>query len=449
MTTTQETTPTRPSTPAAPAARAATAQPEPVGRDDAVCPIGHGSGDAPAAAPVFPLPYSSYRGPAPGYARLRTEAPVARVPVATGGHTWVVTGYEQAREALADPRFSRAALYREGAPEFPGLLKAPPEMIASMDPPEHTRLRKLVTRAFTVRRIEQMRPRVEELVDRYLDAMEAGGESADLVASLSSPLPLTVICELLGVPVDDQEQFQLWARQFANVTGDPAVSAEGAGQLAGYMAQMIAVKRENPGDDLLSALIAARDDDDRLSEQELIVFGYALLGAGFDTTACQLANSVLALVEHHPDQWRRLTEHPEEVPAAVEELLRMVNLFATDTTGFPRLTTADVEIGGVTIPRGEPVFIVLSAANRDPALVADPDRLDLRRPDNRHLSFGHGIHRCLGAPLARLELTLALEGLVRRFPHLRLAVPESELTWHLGDVNHNLASLPVTWSRPS
>ncbi|WP_308294766.1 cytochrome P450 [Streptomyces sp. JJ66] len=398
---------------------------------------------------AFPFPHSSYRGPAPGYSRLRAEEPVARVPVATGGHTWVVTGYAEARAALSDPRLSRAAFYRADAPEFPGLLKAPPEMIASMDPPEHTRLRKLVTKAFTVRRVERLRPRIQELVDGFLDAMAAGGDSADLVAALSSPLPITVICELLGVPADDQEQFGLWARQFASVTGDPERAREGAGRLAGYMAQMIAVKREEPADDLLSALIAARDEDDRLSEQELIVFGYTLLGAGFDTTACQLANSVLALIAHHPEQWRRLCEHPEEVPAAVEELLRAVNLFATDTTGFPRLATEDVEIGGVTVPRGEPVFIVLSSANRDPALVADPDRLDLRRTDSRHLSFGHGIHRCLGAPLARLELTIALDGLVRRFPGLRLAVPESDLVWHPGDVNHNLAALPVTWAAPA
>ncbi|WP_448321751.1 cytochrome P450 [Streptomyces sp. CO7] len=410
---------------------------------------------AEAEVQAFPFRGSSYRGPAPGYDRLRVEEPVARVPVRGGGHTWVVTGYEEAREALTHPGLSRAAMYGPGAPEFEGFLKAPPEMIASMDPPEHTRLRKLVTKAFTVRRIELMRPRIQELVDGLLDRMAAGGTSADLVADFASPLPLTVICELLGVPVGDQEKFHLWARQFASVSGPPEVAREGAAMLGMYMTQLIAAKREEPSDDLLSALIAARDEDDRLTEQELVVFGYALLGAGFDTTACQLANSVLALVEHHPGQWRRLGEHPEEVPDAVEELLRGVNLFATDTSGFPRLAVEDVTIGGVTVPKGDPVFIILSSANHDRTVFADPERLDFDRQnsdreDRRgHIAFGHGIHRCLGAPLARLELAVAISGLARRFPSLRLSVPESALRWHPGDVNHSLAALPVRWDGPS
>ncbi|MDG9706338.1 cytochrome P450 [Streptomyces sp. DH37] len=395
---------------------------------------------------VFPFAGSTYRGPAPGYDRLRAAEPVARVPVEGGGHTWVVTGYEAAREALTAPGLSRAAMYGPGAPEFPGFLKAPPEMIASMDPPEHTRLRKLVTKAFTVRRIEELRPRIEELVDGLLDGMAAAGSPADLVAGLCSPLPLTVICELLGVPVRDRDDFHLWARQFASVSGPPEQAQQGAANLAMYMSQMIVAKREEPADDLLSALIAARDEDDRLSEQELVVFGYALLGAGFDTTACQLANSVLALVAHHPEQWRRLHEHPEEVPDAVEELLRGVNLFATDTSGFPRLAVEDVTVAGVTIPKGDPVFVILSSANRDAAVFADPDRLDFTREESRrHIAFGHGVHRCLGAPLARLELNIAIGALVRRFPDLRLAVPEEELRWEPGNVNHSLLSLPVAW----
>ncbi|WP_406148997.1 cytochrome P450 [Streptomyces sp. NBC_01012] len=402
------------------------------------------TGSGSAAREAFPFPGSSYRSSAPGYDRLRTTEPVARVPVAGGGHTWVVTGYAEAREALVEPGLSRAAISGPGAPEFPGFLKAPPEMIASMDPPEHTRLRKLVTKAFTVRRIEQMRPRIQEIVDELLDEMAGKGSPADLVERFTSPLPLTVICELLGVPVEDRARFHVWARQFAMVS-DPAQAQEGAAQLGMYMGRMIGLKREAPADDLLSALIAARDEDDRLSEQELVVFGYALLGAGFDTTACQLANSVLSLVEYHPEQWRRLGEHPQEVPGTVEELLRGVNLFGTDTSGFPRLALRDVTIGGVTIPRGEPVFVILSSANRDASVFPHAERLDFTREDNRHITFGHGIHHCLGAPLARLELRIAIEALTRRFSDLRLDVPESELRWQPGDVNHNLLALPVRW----
>ena len=395
------------------------------------------------AARTYPLAGSSYRGPAPEYAQMRATDPVARVELDNGGSAWLVTRYDDVRAASADPRLSRAAAVASGN-TFSGLSQVPPEMIISTDPPVHSRLRKLVSKAFTARRIEALRPRTQLLVDELLDVMATDGPPVDLVARFTTPLPLTVICELLGVPMQDQDRFHAWARQFAAV-GDPSAIEAGIAGLSGYIADLVEVKRAHPTDDVLSALITARDRDDRLSEQELVVFGFTLLGAGFDSTASQIANSVLALIEHHPDQWRWLAEEPARVPGAVEELLRTVNLFGTDTTGFPRMATEDLRIGGIDVRAGELVLLGLTSANRDPSIFPDADRLDLARTDNRHMAFGHGMHRCLGAQLARMELQIALDGLVRRYPGLRLAVPESELRWQAGDVNHTVLALPVSW----
>ncbi|WP_354643047.1 cytochrome P450 [Kitasatospora camelliae] len=391
---------------------------------------------------LFPLPGSGYRGPAPAYARLRAERPVARLEVEGGGHAWVVTRYADVQAVLDDPRFSRAATYGPGAPKFAGLFQAPPGMIISLDPPDHTRLRDLAGQAFSPERIEGMRERVRELVTRLLDGLT--GEVTDLVAEFASPLALTVICELLGVPEQDRDRFHTWVRQFADVSGPEEQAIAGREALAGYMAHLVLAKQAEPAEDVLSALIAARrPDGDRLGTEELIGLGYTLLGAGFDSTAAQIANSVLTLLAHHPGQWRLLGAEPERIPVAVEELLRTVNLSANDTSGLPRLATEDVTVAGVTIPAGDAVFLAFSSANHDRAVFADPDRVDLGRADNPHLAFGHGIHRCLGAPLARIEIAVALQELTRRHPDAELAVPEPELTWRLGDVNHNLVALPV------
>lgn len=403
---------------------------------------------APDQTLVFPFPGSSYRGPAPVYAHLRAERPVTKVPTAGGVDAWVVTRYEDVRNALADPRLSRAATCAPGAPRVGGAMYTTPEMIISMDHPGHSRLRKLVAGAFTQRRVEHMRGRVQEVVDDLLDRMAAKGSPGDLVEQLALPMPLTVIGDLLGVPRDDLLTFERAARAFATVD-DRAGGQEalrGLAMLNDYIVGLIADKRARPTDDMLSELIAARDNDDRLSEQELVTFGFTLIGAGFDTTACQLGNSVLALIEHHRDQWDWLVENPSRVPVAVEELLRRVNLFATDTTGFHRIAIADLEVGGVKIAAGEVVVLALSSANRDEAVFDDPDKLDLAREHNPHISFGHGVHYCLGKHLGRMEMQIAIEGLVRRFPTLRLAVPESELPWHHGEINHMLISMPVAWT---
>ncbi len=396
---------------------------------------------------MYPFPGSTYRGPAARYARLRAEQPVVKVRTAGGVDAWLVTRYEDVRELSADNRLSRAQACGDGAPRVGGTMHTTPEMIISLDSPEHSRLRKLVAGAFTMRRVERMRDDVQKVCDELLDDMLAKGGPIDLVQQLTVPLPLTVIGELLGVPPQDLRDFEKWARAFATVDDRAGgeESLNGLAKLSEYIVGLIADKRENPTDDMLSELIAARDNDDRLSEQELVTFGFTLIGAGFDTTANQLANSVLALLADHHDQWQWLVEDRSRIPVAVEELLRHVNLFATDTSGFPRIAAEDIEVGGVVIPKGDAVLLALASANRDGDVFTNPDQLDLARTHNPHISFGHGVHYCLGKHLGRMEMEIALDGLLRRFPDLRLAVAEDDLPWHDGEINHTLTSLQVTW----
>jgi len=404
-----------------------------------------------SSSPEFPFPGSSWRGPAPHSARLLAECPVARVPVAGGGHAWIVSRHEDVRAALEDPRLSRAACYLPGAVRFSGFFQAPPGMIISVDPPEHTRLRDFAEQALTPARVAALRPRIERAAGELADSLLEHGAPADLAAGYAAPLALRTICELLGVPAEDRAVFDGWVRQMADVTR-PEAAAQAQRQLDGYMTKLIDAKRDDPGDDVLSALITARRGADALDGGELVVFGYTLLGAGYDSTASQIANCVLALLSDHREAWRRLGADPGAAGPIVEELLRAVNLNATDTSGLHRIATQDVAIGGAVIPTGEAVFLGLTCANRDPEVFAQPQRLDFGRfpsgglpaAQGGHLAFGHGPHSCLGAPLARLELAVALSTLARRFPELRLAVPVGQLRWRTGEVNHGLAALPVT-----
>lgn len=392
----------------------------------------------------FPVPGSSYRGPAPEFARFRESQPVVRLPATGGGHCWVATTHESVRAVLDDVRFSRAASYEPAAPTFPGLFQAPPGMIISLDPPAHTRLRDLVSQAFSVELVEAMRPRIRRLVGELLDrAGEEGLDGpVDLLGKFTFPLAIIAISDLLGVPAEDRDTFARLIREFAAVD-DPELAAAAGEKLGEYMAALVFGKMNEPGDDVLSALTRVRLGDDRLEAGELIGLGYTLLGAGGDSTACHLASSVLTLLGHHQDIWVRLGEHPEEVPAAVEELLRWITLPTNDTTGLPRIALEDVTLSGVTIPKGDAVFVSTNSAGRDAAVFTEPDTLDFARPGNEHLAFGYGIHRCLGAPLARIELTTAFEELTRRFPAARLAVAEEELEWQGADMNHRLVALPV------
>ncbi|MEV0758875.1 cytochrome P450 [Nocardia sp. NPDC050435] len=379
----------------------------------------------------------------PLLARLRREEPVARIRLPYGGDGWLITRYDDVRLVLADQRFSRAlAVDRE---DVPRATPEPPrgDSLLSMDPPEHTRLRKLVAKAFTGRRVQALRPRAQQIVDGLLDAIEETGPPADLVRHFALPLPVTLICEMLGVPTEQQHRFRDFSDAILSTTAytRPQIAAARAG-LEGYLAELIAQRRAEPADDLLSALVSARDDDDRLSEKELVNLGVGILIAGHETTANQIANFTYVLLTE-PGHWDLLRHNPDQVPAAVEELLRHVQLGSGGA--FARIATEDVELSGVTVRAGEAVFVNTQAANRDEAVFADPENLDLSRISNPHMAFGHGAHHCLGAQLARLELQIALDTLLRRFPALRLAVPVDEVPWKSGLLVRGPKALPVAW----
>ncbi|MET7479247.1 cytochrome P450 [Streptomyces sp. NPDC005648] len=378
----------------------------------------------------------------PMYAHLREQDPVAEVRMPSGDHAYLVTRYEDVRTVLSDTRFSRAATLEDGAPR----LAAAPQKFKSllnMDPPEHTRVRKLVSREFTARRVAALRPRIQEHTDALLDAMAAQEPPVDLVPTLAFQLPVTVICELLGVPFEDREEFAAWSRVFlatTSVSKEEMLNSQIA--LAGYLARLVAAKRENPGDDLLSALVSIHDEDeDRLQEEELIFLGISLLVAGHETTVNQIANSVVALLTH-PEHLERLRREPELVPAAVEELLR---LHPPGNEGLLRITLEDVELSGVTIPKGSAILPGMAAANRDPRQYEHPEELDFDRPVNPHFAFSHGTHYCIGSGLARAELQIALASLIQRFPTLRLAIDEDKLHRPEGMLVHGIDSLPVAW----
>jgi cytochrome P450 len=373
--------------------------------------------------------------------RLRTQAPVQPVALPDGARVWLVTSYAEARAALADPRLSKRIARgvtsgnRTGGPLSHHML--------SSDPPDHTRLRRLVSAGFTARRVERLEPRIAAISEELLDAM-AAHEEVDLIDHFAFPLPIQVICELLGIPSSDQASFRRWSNTM--VTGglgqDPTRMVElreVLEELAAYITALLAAKRRDPGDDLLSALLDVREDGERLTEDELISMVFLMLIAGHETTVNLIANGTYLLLTH-PDQRDRLVAEPELMPAAIEEFLRFEPPVQTSTY---RITAEPVEYAGVTIPAGEPVLISLLSANRDDTVFTDAQRLDVARRDANHLTFGHGIHFCLGAALARLEGRIAIGALLRRCPELSLAVEPSTLTWRPGLLIRGLEKLPV------
>jgi cytochrome P450 len=379
----------------------------------------------------------------PEFFALIRERPVTRAELPDGSTAWVVSGYEQVRLVLGDPRFSRALAAEPGRAQQ-GVEVSAAGTIAGMDPPEHTRLRKLVARAFTVRRVEALRPLVAATVAELIDGFTARPQPADLVTSFSLPLPVRVITDMLGVPAADLGKFHGWTNAIvADWERDSGEILVALRQLNAYFAELIKVKRERPGDDLMSALIEAHDSGDRLSEEELTRLLCVVLVGGYETTANQISLSLLVLLDH-PDQLARLREDPGLIPPAVEELMRYVK--NTSGAALARVTTEDVEVGGVTIPAGGLVLPMLPSANRDPVAFADPDRFDIGRTLVSHLGFGAGAHHCLGAQLARLELQEALSALITRLPGLSLAVPQTELRFKRGMAIHNLRELPITWT---
>ncbi|MFE5089855.1 cytochrome P450 [Streptomyces sp. NPDC056638] len=375
---------------------------------------------------------------ADAYERARDRPGLLRVQMEYGEPAWLVTRYADARLVLGDQRFSRAAGASHDEPrQSEGRRDSG---ILSMDPPDHTRLRSLVAKAFTVRQIEKLRPQVRELTAGLLDDMEAAGPPADLVDLFALPLPVAVICRMLGVPTEDRPRFRVWSDDALSTSSLTAAEFDASREeLRAYMAGLIEQHRQSPQDDLMTALIEARDGGDRLSELELVDLCVGILVAGHETTASQIPNFVLTLLDH-PDQLARLRAEPELIPNAVEELLRFVPLGSG--AGQPRYATEDIEVGGTLVRAGSPVLVAMGAANRDALRFAAPGMLDIAREGNQHLGFGHGVHHCLGAPLARLELQEALIALVTRFPGLKLA---GDVTWKSEMLVRGPRVMPVGW----
>lgn len=373
------------------------------------------------------------------YEQARNRTGLLRVRMPYGEPAWLATRYADARLVLGDRRFSRAAALHhdeprqsEGRRDSGGIL--------TMDPPDHTRLRTLVAKAFTVHQVEKLRPWVRQLTHDLLDGLEAAGPPADLVDRYALPIPVGVICALLGVPEEDRPKFRVWsdaALSTSSLTADEF--NRNTEELRAYMAGLIEDHRVSPRDDIMTSLIEARDAGDRLSELELVDLCVGILVAGHETTATQIPNFVLTLLDH-PDELRRLREEPALLHGAVEELLRFVPLGMA--ASFPRYATEDIEVGGTLVRAGEPVLVAVGSANRDALRFDEPGTLNVARPATQHLGFGHGVHHCLGAPLARLELQEALGALITRFPNLRLA---GDVEWKGQMLVRGPRVMPIGW----
>jgi cytochrome P450 len=394
-------------------------------------------------APPVPLHMQRDRfDPVEELTRIRQDEGVRELETAFGARAYLVTRHSDVREVLADAtRFSNA-----GAFQAPGDERSEEQrerdragMMLAFDPPEHTRLRRMLTPEFTVRRMRRLEPRIVEIVDEHLDAMERAGRPADLVASFALPIPSLVICELLGVPYADRTEFQARTGRLLDLSISMDERRELAGANQAYMDELVARARSAPGEDMLGMLVREHGTD--LSSAELSGIGSLLLIAGHETTSNMLGLGTLALLRH-PDQLALVRDDPAAAVPAVEELLRWLSIVHT---GVVRTTTTEVEIAGHRIGAGELVLCALPTANRDPELLADPQRLDVRRGAPGHLAFGHGVHHCLGAPLARMEMRIAFPALLRRFPNLAPAVPYEDIGFRAYHFVYGLHALPVTW----
>lgn len=382
----------------------------------------------------------------PPFAELRRDEPVCRVQLPYGEAAWLATRYADVKVVLGDPRFSRAAAVGRDEPRNRP-HRGRPGTIKNLDPPEHSRLRRLLAKAFTVRQVEQARPRVQQIADELVAAMLAKGAPADLVEDFAMPLTITVMCELLGVPFEDRADFRLWSDAFLATTRfTPEQVADYLTCLQDYIAGLVAQRRETPTGDLLSALVAARDDADRLSEAELLALAESILIGGHETTATQITKFVYALLTH-PEQDAALRADPNLVPQAVEELLRYVPLGGGGLQ--PRYALEDVELGGVLVRAGEPVIPAAQSGNYDDTVYSDPATLDLTRKEATHLSFGYGPHHCVGAALGRMELQVALRTLLDRLPGMRFAGSEADVVWKTGMAIRGIERMPITWETPA
>ncbi|MFB7836144.1 cytochrome P450 [Streptomyces sp. NPDC056056] len=382
------------------------------------------------------------KNPHAAYRHLRDAAPVQHIAGPTGEPAWLVTRYDDVRSALADPRLS---LDKTNATEgsYRG-LSLPPALDANllnMDPPDHARIRKLVSRAFTPRRVDALRAPIRRTADALLDALGTEGRT-DLIAAYAAPLPITVICDLLGIPEDHRKDFRAWTNELiAPDPSRPQAAKQAIGAMIAFFTELIAHKRQHPADDLLTDLTAVRDTDgDRLSEDELTSLAFLILGAGYENSVQLIGNAVHALLRH-PQHLDRLRADPSKLPEAVEELARYEGPALLAIRRFP---TQDVTIGDQTIPAGETVLLSLAAANRDPHRFSHPDQIDFDRDTSGHLALGHGIHYCLGAPLARAETEIALAALLERFDTLTLAEPDPR--WRMSQRARGLLDLTVEYT---
>ncbi|NUV43126.1 MULTISPECIES: cytochrome P450 [Streptomyces] len=376
--------------------------------------------------------------PYPYYAKLRAEGPVHTVRTEQMERIWLIVGYEEARAALADQRFGKDW---RATGRWADEVNPISSNMLELDAPHHTRLRRLVAREFTPRRIEALRPRVTEITTELLDAMVSAG-SADLVDALAFPLPMTVICELLGVPDIDRDAFRALSSAIVTPTAAQREAADPVGAMSDYLIQLIEEKRSSPGDDLMSALIRTRDEGgDGLSGEELVGMAFVLLVAGHETTVNLISNGVRALLDH-PDQLALLRADPGLLDGAVEEMLRYDGPVETATFRFTR---EEITVGSTVIPYDEPVLVALASGGRDPEKFTDPDTFDIRRAPQGHLAFGHGAHYCLGAPLARMEARIAIGALLERCPELARDPAGGEPEWLPGLLMRGVRRLPVRW----
>lgn len=393
----------------------------------------------------LPMRRSGPFDPPAEYRRLREEEPVSRLAFPDGKVGWLLTRHRDVRALLADDRFSsdrrRASSPVRRFPIRPDEPAVRAGSLIGMDPPEHTRYRRMLTRYFTVRRMRELAPRIEQVVSERLDEMERSGPPADLVPAFARPIPSLVICELLGVPYEDKLTFQRCTSTLLSLDADEDAISAARDELWQYMLELVAARRQHPDDALLGSLIQTGAADTALTDERLAGIGQLLLAAGHETTANMLALGTYALLGH-PDQLCALREDADLADRAVEELLRYLTIVQFGTV---RVAREDVDFAGRRIRAGETVVASLAAADRDPVQFPEPDELDLARPASQHVAFGHGIHQCLGQQLARVEMKVAYSALFRRFPTLRLAVRPGEVPMRDDMFIYGVHRLPVAW----
>jgi len=384
------------------------------------------------------------REPGPLYEQLRAQGPIHHVRLPAGLRGWLITDYTVAKQVLADPTIRKDVhqIRRIIDTTHPGVHAMGSDMAEHMlntDPPDHTRLRRLVAKAFTPRSVAALAPRIEQIADELIGAIPTHTGPVDLLSAFAFPLPITVICELLGIPAGDRDQFRAWTNTilFAGADSREGVLAA-AGDMNAYLRTLIAHRRAHPGDDMLSGLVAT-DTDGNLTDTEVVSMTFLLLVAGHETTVNLIGNTMLTLLQD-PERFAGLRAHPDQIPAALEEHLRHLGPVHIATLRF---TTEPVTLGDTTIGPDELVFVSLAAANRDPSRFARPELVDYDRDNPGHLAFGHGIHVCLGAPLARAEGTIALTRLLAHYPHMTLATDPATLAWRTSSLIRGLDALPV------